>query len=213
MSCPAGYVRAQHTVIQDVTVTAKGLNGALAAVQERGGPPQPAACAEPVAGAAAGPGGACCAGAVAVQAPARRAACVPLALCSVFIMLFSGCLAQPPHRSTCMDGLTSMWMTQSQRRSGPLVAELAASLLRAIALGVCFSVVVLMGSSVLRRAALTNAAAANSAALGVAAAPAMPGPGSAASYLPKEYVKVISFTPVLHLPGELWQVAQAANGM
>ena len=51
------------------------------------------------------------------------------------------------------------------------------------------SVMILVGSAVLRRAAATQNAAANGMS-GIAAAPSMPGPGNAASYAPKEYVKV-----------------------
>ena len=59
------------------------------------------------------------------------------------------------------------------------------------------SVMILVGSAVLRRAAATQNAAANGMS-GIAAAPSMPGPGNAASYAPKEYVKVgkISVQPL-----------------
>ena len=63
-----------------------------------------------------------------------------------------------------------------------------AGLLRAVAFGVLFSVVVLVGSAVLRRAAATSAVASSSSgSVGVTPAPSVP--GSAAGYAPKEYIK------------------------
>lgn len=52
-----------------------------------------------------------------------------------------------------------------------------------------FSVMVLVGSAVLRRAAATQSAAANGMS-GMTAAPSLPGPGGSAGYAPKEYIKV-----------------------
>ena len=61
-----------------------------------------------------------------------------------------------------------------------------------------FSVVVLVGSAVLRRAAATQNAAANSFS-GMAATPSLPGSGSAAGYAPKEYVKVTTHPAFMHM--------------
>ncbi len=53
--------------------------------------------------------------------------------------------------------------------------------------GVFFSVLVLLGSAVLRRAAATNS---GGNGIGIAAAPSLPGSNGAPNYAPKEYIKV-----------------------
>lgn len=78
--------------------------------------------------------------------------------------------------------------------------SLLSSLLRWMVFGMLFSVTVLVGSAVLRRAAATQSAAASGMS-GMAAAPSLPGPGSSAGYAPKEYIKVPTCTwDFLHLP-------------
>ena len=59
--------------------------------------------------------------------------------------------------------------------------------LRMVTYGVFFSVLVLLGSAVLRRAAATSA---GGNGLGIAATPSLPGGNGAANYAPKEYNKV-----------------------
>ena len=78
---------------------------------------------------------------------------------------------------------------QSPRPPGGLWGSLVTGLLRWMVYGMLLSVMILVGSAVLRRAAATQNAAANGMS-GIAAAPSMPGAGNAASYAPKEYVKV-----------------------
>lgn len=79
--------------------------------------------------------------------------------------------------------------SQSPRHPGGAWGSLLSGLLRWAVYGMLFSVMVLVGSSVLRRAAATQQSAA-AGAMGAAAAQSLPGPGSAAGYAPKEYVKV-----------------------
>ena len=78
---------------------------------------------------------------------------------------------------------------QSPRPPGGLWGSLVTGLLRWMVYGMLLSVMILVGSAVLRRAAATQNATANGMS-GIAAAPSMPGAGNAASYAPKEYVKV-----------------------
>ena len=82
---------------------------------------------------------------------------------------------------------------QSPRHPGGVWGSLLSSLLRWMVYGMLFSVMVLVGSAVLRRAAATQSAAANGMS-GMAAAPSLPGPGSSAGYAPKEYIKVSAAT-------------------
>ncbi len=79
--------------------------------------------------------------------------------------------------------------TQSPKQPGGLWGAVLSGLLRWAAYAAFFWAMVLVGSAVLRRAAATQGAAANGMN-GVAAAPSLPGPGSAAGYAPKEYIKV-----------------------
>ena len=78
---------------------------------------------------------------------------------------------------------------QAPRHPGGVWGSLLGSLLRWVVYGMLLSVMVLVGSAVLRRAAATQSAAANGVS-GMAAAPSLPGPGSSAGYAPKEYIKV-----------------------
>jgi hypothetical protein len=96
---------------------------------------------------------------------------------------------------------------QTPKQPGGLLGALLSGLLRWVVYAVFFWAMVLVGSAVLRRAAATQSAAANSMS-GMAAAPSLPGPGSAAGYAPKEYIKVrsageIKFqsNPSLHAKG------------
>ena len=84
---------------------------------------------------------------------------------------------------------------QSPGHPGGMWGSLLSSLLRWMVYGMMFSVMVLVGSAVLRRAAATQSAAANGMS-GMTAAPSLPGPGSSPGYAPKEYIKVptCSFT-------------------
>ena len=89
---------------------------------------------------------------------------------------------------------------QSPRPPGGLWGSLVTGLLRWMVYGMLLSVMILVGSAVLRRAAATQNAAANGMS-GIAAAPSMPGAGNAASYAPKEYVKVGKSMSLFHAHG------------
>ena len=78
---------------------------------------------------------------------------------------------------------------QSPRHPGGMWGVVLSGLLRWMVYGMLLSVLVLVGSAVLRRAAATQSAAANGMS-GMTAAPSLPGPGSSAGYAPKEYIKV-----------------------
>ncbi len=80
---------------------------------------------------------------------------------------------------------------QAPKHPGGAWGSLLSGILRWIVYGMLFSVLVLVGSAVLRRAAASQNAAGNSLS-GMAAAPSLPGAGSAAGYAPREYVKVTS---------------------
>ena len=80
---------------------------------------------------------------------------------------------------------------QTPKQPGGLWGVLLSGLLRWAVYAAFFWAMVLVGSAALRRAAAMQSAAANSMS-GVAAAPSLPGPGSAAGYAPKEYIKVRS---------------------
>lgn len=86
--------------------------------------------------------------------------------------------------------LLHLLLLQKKKRP-PLLVDLFRRALGFICYAVCISVVILVGSAVIRRAAAVSSA--NSGNIGVAAtssAPSLPGPGSVSSYAPKEYIKV-----------------------
>lgn len=76
---------------------------------------------------------------------------------------------------------------QTERRPAALVGSVVGGVLRMFTYGVFFSVLVLLGSAVLRRAAATNS---GGNGIGIAAAPSLPGSNGAPNYAPKEYIKV-----------------------
>ena len=88
-------------------------------------------------------------------------------------------LPQPP-RATRL-------LLQTERRPGTLVGNVLGSVLRMVTYGAFFSVLVLLGSAVLRRAAATSP---GGNGIGIAATPSLPGGNGAANYAPKEYNKV-----------------------
>ncbi|KAK9917669.1 hypothetical protein WJX75_007015 [Coccomyxa subellipsoidea] len=77
-------------------------------------------------------------------------------------------------------------MLQTERRPGTLVGNVLGSVLRMVTYGAFFSVLVLLGSAVLRRAAATSP---GGNGIGIAATPSLPGGNGAANYAPKEYNK------------------------
>jgi hypothetical protein len=78
-------------------------------------------------------------------------------------------------------------LLQTERRPGTLVGNVLGSVLRMVTYGAFFSVLVLLGSAVLRRAAATSP---GGNGIGIAATPSLPGGNGAANYAPKEYNKV-----------------------
>ena len=81
----------------------------------------------------------------------------------------------------------ALLLMQAERRPGALVGNVMGGVLRMVTYGVFFSVLVLLGSAVLRRAAATGA---GGNGLGIAATPSLPGSNGASNYAPKEYNKV-----------------------
>lgn len=81
-------------------------------------------------------------------------------------------------------------LLQKEKRP-PLLVNLFRTALGFICYAACVSIMILVGSAVIRRAAAVSSA--SSGNIGVAAtssAPSLPGPGSVSSYAPKEYIKV-----------------------